>query len=476
MKIFKNISKLTVVAAIALMAGSILTSCEDYLGIKPKKQEIPETLADYVAFFNEEYMIYTPHYYAYSTAHELLGEYYNAYIAWYGQTSLDYICYYWTDYNRFESSTYNNVYRYSTRGVAVANQIIDGAGRATECTQDERQSAIASARILRVMQLFSQANYFADAYDPATAETKLSVPLLTSSEADATYTQPSIKYLYDFMIKEVEEAVACKSLPDMGATIYIPGKGAGYALLSRLKLYVRDWQGALDAANEAIKIKGDLFDWVKHYNDNYDEYLKEFKTNKMIPSPMEHDFCENYYFGFGNLSYRGSRTFLPEPAGRWFEEGDCYQQTNWQLCPYGSEYVYRAATTGYFNEGGIRTLEAYYVKAEALARLDQLADARNVYNTIRKKTIHPDYYTDVTTNDKDELIYQICKSRHASFLLSTIGFTDIKRLNAEGKYILPVIKKINGQEVTLAPDHRLWTFPFAQDVMKDESIKQNVEY
>ncbi len=476
MKIFKNISKLSVIAMIVFMAGSVLTSCEDYLGIKPKKQEIPETLADYVAFFNEDYMIYTPHYYNYATAHELLGESYNAYIAWYGETSLNYIVYFWTDYDRYESSTTNLVYGYSARGVAVANQIIDGASRATECTEDERQSAIASGRILRVMQLFSQANYFADAYDPATAATKLAVPLLTSSEADATYTQPTIQGLYDFMIKEVEEAVACKSLPDMGATIYIPGKGAGYALLSRLKLYVRDWEGALEAANKALAINGELFDWVKHYNDNYDAYLKDFKTNKMIPSPMEHDFCENYYFGFGHLAYRGGRKILPEIAGRWFEEGDCYKQTNWQLAPYGSENVYRPATTGFFNEGGIRTLEVYYVKAEALARLDQLADARNVYNTIRKKTIHPDYYADVTTDDKDELIYQICKSRHASFLLSTIGFTDIKRLNAEGKYILPVKKIINGEEVTLAPDHRLWTFPFAQDVMADESIQQNVEY
>ncbi len=476
MKILKNISKLSVITIAAFMTCVIMTSCEDYLGIKPKKQEIPETLADYVAFFNEEYMIYTPHYYSYTSAYELLGEYYNAYIMWYGENSLDYIHYFWTDYNRFEASSRNTVYTYSARGVAVANQIIDGAKRATECTEDERQSAIASARILRVMQLFSQANYFADAYDPATASKKLSVPLLTSSESDATYTQPTIEDLYDFMIKEVQAAVDCKSLPDMGTTIYIPGKGAGYALLARLKLYVRDWLGALDAANKAIAIKGDLFDWVKHYNDNYDAYLKDFKTNKLIPSPMEHDFCENYYFGFGNSTYRGGRTYLPELAGRWFEEGDCYQQTNWQYTLYGNEYVYRPATTGFFNEGGIRTLEAYYIKAESLARLNKLADARIVYNDIRKKFIHPDYYAEVTENDADKLIYQICESKHAAFLLSTIGFTDIKRLNCEGKYILPIIKIIGGNEVALSPTHRLWTVPFPQDVMKDESIKQNAEY
>lgn len=460
----------------AFIAGSALTSCDDYLGIKPKKQEIPETLADYVAFFNEEYMIYTPHYYNYTTAHELLGEYYNAYIQWYGATSLDYIVYFWTDYDRFEATTNNMIYSYSARGVAVANQIIDGASRATECTEEQRQSAIASARILRVLQLFHQANYFADAYDPGTASTKMSVPLLTSSEADATYTQPTIKELYEFMINEVQNAVDCKSLPDMGATIYTPGKGAGYALLARLKLYVRDWAGAIDAADKALAIKNELFDWVKHYENNYEDYLKNFSTAKLIPSPMEHNFCENYYFGFGTSAYRGTRTYLPEPAGQWFETGDCYMSTNWKHDFYNGEYVYRGITTGFFNEGGLRTLEPYYIKAECLARLGMLSESLDVYNQIRKKFIHPDQYRDITTDNADDLIYMICKSKHSAFLLSTIGFTDIKRLNCEGKYILPIKKIIDGKERILDPDHRLWTFPFAQDVMKDESIKQNVAY
>lgn len=478
MKLFNNISKLSVVAISAsLLAGSLLTSCDDYLGIKPKKQEIPETLDDYVAFFNEGYMTYTPHYYCNLNELELIGEYYNAYIKWYGEKDLAYIHYFSTDVDRVEASSTNLEFQYSMRGIAVANQIIDGVSNASDCTEADRQSAIASAKILRAMQLFSGLNIFADAYDPATASTKYGIPFYTSSEATAVYSQPTLQETYDFMIKDVEDAVACPSLPDMGATILIPGKGAGYAFLSRLKLYARDYEGALDAANKALAIKDVIYDWVQHYNDNYEEYIANFKTAKMIPSVMEHNFCENYYFAYGGMYYSTTRMILPSTCSRWFEDGDCYQMTNWIYWPYNGEHVYYPVTKGYFNEGGLRTIEPYYIKAECLARLGRTSEACDVLNTVRKKYILPEVYKPVNISSADELLPVILKAKHSAFLCSTNAFTDLKRLNCEGKYILPVIKVgLDGKEMTLEPNHRLWTVPFAQDVMKDENIIQNVAY
>ena len=43
--------------ALALIAGMLMTSCNDYLDIKPKGDKIPETLTDYEALLRGETML-----------------------------------------------------------------------------------------------------------------------------------------------------------------------------------------------------------------------------------------------------------------------------------------------------------------------------------------------------------------------------------------------------------------------------------
>lgn len=465
--------------AAALLLGIATTSCDDYLNIKPKKQAIPETLDDYTAFFNEEYILYTPHIYSSWNADFLLGEYYYSYINYYSSTDLDYILYYWTDGDRYSNNSSMNVFSRSYRGIAVANQIIEGAASATDCTESERQSAIASARILRVLQYFHVSQYFADAYDPATADVKLAVPVILSSDVNATYTQPTLKEFYQFMLDELQLAIDSQALPDYGATMLVPGRGAAYAAMARVRLQMRDYEGALEYANKALSINSELFDWVEHYKANYEDFFAHWSYSKMLPSVMEHDFVENYYFGHGLNSHSTVNKSLPLAAGELFEEGDCFFKCNWILEPwYGGAY-YCAASSGFFNLGGLRTVEQYYIKAECLARLGHVDQACEVLNTVRRKLIDPDVYQDFITTSTDEAIIKIRDSKHSTLMGSTMGLADAKRFNCEGKYIFRPKKIINGEIRYLEPDDRLWTFPFAKDVMGNLSkgnITQNAEY
>ena len=457
---------------------AMLTSCEDYLNIKPKKQEIPSTLEDYISFFNEEYMLYTAHIYPNDDAAALLGEYRYAYINYYSETDLLYILYYWTDGDRAAQTTNNMDFDYSYRGIAVANQIIDGATKAEGCSEAARQSAIASARILRVMKLFFVSQYFADAYNPATADEKLSVPVITSSEANAPYTQPTLREFYKFMVDELEAAVACESLPDYGATILTPGKGAGYAMLARVYLQMWDYENALKAAQNALAVNSALFDWTKYYADNYDAYFKEWSNTKMLPSALEYGCCENYYYGHGTMSYASNIYHLPVPAGELFEEGDCFFKCNWMLEPwYGGTY-YTSASNGFYNFGGLRTVEQYYIVAECQARLGDVSAACRTLNQVREKLIDPAVYEEFITTSADEAIVKIRDSKHSTLMHTIMPMAEAKRFNTEGKYPVRPKKIINDEVRYLEPDDRLWTIPFALDVMENQgngSVKQNVE-
>ena len=475
----KKISSLKIISSLLFTAICLLAaSCEDYLNIKPKKQEIPSTLEDFISFFNEEYMLYSAHIYPNMTIGMLMGEYYYAYINYYSETDLDYIVYYWTNGDRYAHQTTSTDFSYYYRGVAVANQIIDGVTKAVGCNESDRQSAIASARILRVMKLFNACQFFADAYNPKSADQKLSVPLILSSEADAAYTQPTLKEFYEFMVKELTEATECESLPNMGATILTPGKGAGYAMLARVYLQMWEYEKALDTAEKALSINNSLFNWVDHYNENYDAYFKEWTYTKMLPSVMEYDFCENYYYGHGTSTYSTWIHHIPTVAGELFENGDCFFKCNWILEPwYGGTY-YHATSSGYYNFGGLRSVEQYYIKAECQARLGSVDGACQTLNQVRKNLIDPEIYSDFKTTSAEEAIKKIRDSKHSALTGTIMPFADAKRFNAEGKYPVRPKKIINGEEVYLEPNDRLWIFPFAIDLMENQGnghVTQNID-
>ena len=473
-KIKENIFKILAFIIVGIMA----CSCEDYLNIKPKKQEIPSTLEDYISFFNEEGILYTAHIYPNMTLGMLMGEYYYAYINYYSETDVDYIVYYWTDGDRYAHQPSSQDFQYCYRGIAVANQIIDGARKAENCSESERQSTIASARILRVMKLYHACQTFADAYNPSTASQKLSVPLILSSEADAGYTQPTLQELYEFMVNELKEAVACESLPDYGATILTPGKGAGYAMLARVYLQMWDYTNAMEAAERALNINNSLFDWTEHYESNYNDYFANWAYTKMLPSVMEHNFIENYYYGHGTSYYATWIQHIPVTAGELFEDGDCFFKCNWILEPwYGGTY-YHATSSGFYNFGGLRSVEQYYIKAECQARLGNIESACRTLNVIREKLIDPEVYFPFLTSSKDEAIIKIRDSKHTTLIGTIVPFADAKRFNSEGLYPVRPKKIIKNEEVYLEPNDRLWIFPFAMDLIENPGngyVTQNVE-
>ena len=80
------------------------------------------------------------------------------------------------------------------------------------------------------MSYYILANYYADTYVSATAGTKLSVPLITSADINAPHKQVTIQEIYDFMIKDVKEAIE-QGLPEQSRTVYPSQFGSSLCLL-----------------------------------------------------------------------------------------------------------------------------------------------------------------------------------------------------------------------------------------------------
>lgn len=461
---------------IACLMGSVLmfASCDDYLNEQPKGKSIPETLDDYASFLLYEYGM---HRYPAGQAEILMQDQYCSastlsndplYAANYNwDTSIDRI--YW---NNSDEDTYYTAYG----TIGTCNLIIEDVFETTDATEAEQREVWAYAKVMRAMSYFLVTNYYADTYNASTAATKLSVPLITSSEVNAYYYQATLQEIYDFMIQDVTEAL--DYLPNEGTTILHPGKGAAYAFLARVYLQMMDYDQALQYANLALAINDELYDWNEFYTENSNT-IEDASNYTRMSSPLGFDCVENYCFNHGSVYYSTSLVSLPTWRGDGFEENDARFLSCWKTRDYGGGTVYLySMLTGYFNYGGIRTPEVYLIKAECQARAGNLDDAMETLNTVRKTRILTASYTDREASTTAEAIEYIRQTKNNELIGSIVPFADCRRYNSEGLYTITLTRTVDGVTSTLAPDSYLWTMPFPQGAIDNPgggSFVQNVD-
>ena len=157
--------------------------------------------------------------------------------------------------NNADEGTYYVLYG----AISSCNLIIANAPAATEATDAERKEVMAYAKVIRALCYDVLVNYYADTYDKATAAEKRSVPLITSADIDASYTQVSIQDMYDFIIQDTKEAIEM-GIPAQSMTAIHPNLGASaYALLARVYLQMQNYDEALRYANLALEQNNQLF-------------------------------------------------------------------------------------------------------------------------------------------------------------------------------------------------------------------------
>lgn len=460
-----------------LLLGMVmgLASCDNYLNIEPKGKRIPKSLADYEAFLRYEYGTHRMP--VLQTCYLLNDEYLtNSYASYYPMYKANYNWEEETDrayWNSADESTYYVAYG----TINTCNLILEDVPNTTEGTEKEKAEVMAYARVLRAMNYFNLANYYADTYEPSNAASKLSVPLITSSLQNAPYHQATIQEIYEFILNDLNTSVA--DLPDMGTTLLHPGKGAAYAMLARTYLQMMNYEKALEFADKALAINDKLVDWVGFYNDNKGVIGQEgIYPSLKTPLGFDSQDCYNFNYADNSSNYASAIFKIPVNRAAGFEEGDAYFLSNWKLRTMGAETYYQGLTNGYINLAGMRTVEQYLIKAECLARKKQLTDAMDVLNEVRKTYILPEKYQPLSASSVAEAIRYIRQAKDNQLIFSIVPFGDARRLNAEGTYARTLTKEIDGKQISLAPSSHLWTFPFPKGAIDNPgngSFVQNVE-
>lgn len=466
---------------IGLIFSLVITSCSDFLGTIPKGEKIPQTYADYNAFIK----YYENHYFDNMQQICLLNDLFKT-DANLNSAELIRINYMWDeaadrkvqDNNPMLSSN-ASPYNYGYQAISHWNLIIEDADNLTECTAAQKAMIKAQAKVLRAMTYFHLTNYFADQYTKDKAATTLSIPLITSASVEAQSPQVTIEEMYKFILSDLDEA-SFSALPLLGETPFHPTKGAGYAISARVYLQMGDYDNALIYADKALAVNEKLYDWRPYYAANKANYDDPDNYTAGYPY-VNLENPENYVFAFSSMasyaySLSGTTFALPIERAERFEKGDLRLITKWKYRAYSTGNKYTGIRDDNFNGGGLTTPEMYYIKAECLARKNDLSGAMALVNKVRETRILAADYKPLSATSFEEAIKYIRTDKENEYLQTAIPFWEMRRFNKDARFATTLSKEYKGVTYTLKPDSHLWIMPFAESVVNNpgnNNIQQN---
>ncbi|MFD2582427.1 RagB/SusD family nutrient uptake outer membrane protein [Pedobacter vanadiisoli] len=421
----------------------LLTSCDKYLDVTPKGVRLLQTIGDYDSWLNNVEVEYsTPPLLNQFDDHKDLPNISTS------LSSTNEKMYVWQP--QFVETVPGTAVLWANyyKTIYLFNTVVNNADNAIDGTDQDKRRLKAEGLLGRAFEYLSLVNLYAKPYNPATANTDLAVPFVTSIDVtDDTPPRASVQELYNHIISDINTAIP--DLPKDNASNRFRGsKAAGYATLARTYLFMGNYtkaaeyaQLALNNGPNVIVDYGTLTDatGIAQVMKRPDAiYARLGGTAYLTTEIPTLDFLKSFdtkdlrlkfwYRGTGDYSFtaRGQAVFQHSgiPAGL------SNASPNW----------------------GISVAEMHMILAESAARTNDLAKACDELDQLRKKRFLAVNYQKFTSNDKDVVLNKIFSERSFEFAFCGMRWFDMRRLNAEGK--MPAVNRYNGTGglvATLAP-------------------------
>ena len=450
-----------------------LASCDDYIDITPKGKVTIDSVAQYYELIVNPMRSYYPSAFIMLSDNQWARE---SDILGYESLSHDGINFTFNERADrtlvSDNGLYENMYNFIMRSNLIIGNVDEAPG-----PDDLRALAKAEARTFRAWDHFLAVNTFAKAYDPSTAAQDGGVCIMDRYDLEATPAKSTVAEVYDFIIRELEESVPLLEVKP--ANIYHANRAFGYALLSKVYLFHRDWEKAKAAAEASLAINSTLADYNKINNAGgtarYKNYAKE--NNPEVLSYM----WMSGWGGSEQVAMYHYGMISPELKGL-YESNDLRYSlflrdtgtsiTNWFDTGSGAA-IWTPAITNLdrftYMSVGLRTAEVYLIAAEANARLGNLAAAKDYVDRLREKRLSGTSTAMATPATQKEMMDQVILERRKELLFGFSRFFDLKRLNLEPDYqktitrVFPVVNISADhpqQTYTLQPNSPLYIIPF----------------
>ena len=274
----------------------------------------------------------------------------------------------------------------------------------------------ASASVLKGIALFCRASsyitltrHFGNAYNPSTAATDLSVPLVLKYDQLEKPARATVKAVYDQIIADLEEAEALLANVPGQVRALLPTVDAVKALKARYYLDVQDYTNAAETA-EAVLASAAGYKLASTPEEMVAEYTNDAGTEPIVQ-----------LFASISEGAKGNTLFAPvandEKVGKYFSPYfipssllvNAYDATDLRFATWFTNSLYPVKMSGSFYEGvyvftkyldnpalhtgGVETgahaakplliSEMYLIAAEAYAKAGNTSAAQTVLNVLQ---------------------------------------------------------------------------------------------
>ncbi len=170
---------------------------------------------------------------------------------WQQDTGIDYKL----KYSGGDAAYWNNLYKH----INVCNMVIYMIDELTDDPDEEQKERVkGEAYFLRGMYYFFLANLYAPPYDPESASSAPGVPVKTSEIVEDTeFLRESLADTYRQIISDFNEAARLLE-GKTAKSRYHADRTAALLMLSRVYLYMQDWDNAIDYAQQVLAINSSL--------------------------------------------------------------------------------------------------------------------------------------------------------------------------------------------------------------------------
>lgn len=385
------------------------------------------------------------------------------------------------DYDALPSMTEKNVYVWNEnpfagepnqadwngqfKAVFYANAVLDRLAKMDESSNCKRKDFIrGTALFYRAYAYADMVVTFCPVFDTADEGQGKGLPLRRSADIDKVEGRSSVHQTYDFIIADLLETV--ELLDGKPFPLNNPNRAsqeAAYALLARLYLAMGDYPNATLYADRCLQKYSKLID----YNG----------ICLTCATPFEKDLSEVLYFS-NHYTNNAFLTSITEMLSLAVDSVliDSYKGSDLRLPimfmknrvgNYNKKRGY--ILLGGYDFSGLATDEMYLIRAEGYARAGLYDLAAADLNTLLKNRFQTGKYTDIQNYPNDKLLDLILEERRKSLVWRGLRWSDLKRLNKEGRNI-NLYRDLDGMMFHLPPNSSLYVFP----IPEEESVISNI--
>lgn len=448
----------------------LFSSCDDFLEEVPKDKVIPKSVQEYNELLYGE---------AYMRGGELVAKYLDLLsddVKSYAKTKgwgtdpreKAYGYYAWqVDPEIAISGGRNNddAWEWYYHSILICNMTLADLPDASGSIID-REDTMAEAHFIRAWDYFMLLNLYGEPYNEATATTDLGVPIndVTGME-DKTFTRSSVSIIYEFIEKDLEASIELFLSSNKQKDNFRANINAAYLLASRVALYKKEYQKAIDYANLALANNSALYDLnTKNSGDKFINY----KNPEIL---LSYGSNVTGYYSSGYIIIANFP--LSDELSNMFLAGDLRKASFFSRnLPSKND---DSDDTGSFAYA-MRTSELYLNRAEAYAEMGEFKKAMEDINKLRAYRFSTDDYA-LTASNKEEAINIVREERRMELCFERHRWFDLRRWDRPSiTHVFVRDKKNNVIETyVLEKDDPAYTLPLPYGVTKNNKDIINID-